>query len=82
MPFTSADILNLIALFISMAGSFLMYFYSPNVSSQTIIYRKVEMERINKRDAHKNKMLRRGMLLLFIGFIIQAAAIFLSVASK
>jgi len=40
------------------------------------------MDRINKRDARQNMMLQRGMLLLFIGFILQAAAIFLSVAVK
>lgn len=82
MGFSPADILNLTALIISMAGSFLMYYFSPKVSSKTFIYRKVEMDRINKRDARQNKMLQRGMLLLFIGFILQAAAIFLSVALK
>lgn len=82
MNFSPADILNLIALIISMAGSFLMFYFSPKVSSKTIIYRQEEMERINKRDARQNKMLQRGMLLLLIGFVLQAAAIFLSVADK
>jgi accessory gene regulator protein AgrB len=82
MSFTPADILNLIALFISMAGSFLMFYFTPDINSILIMYKRVEVPKITKRDAFKNKMMRRGMLLLLIGFIIQAAAIFLSVAGK
>jgi hypothetical protein len=43
---------------------------------------KEESERTQKRDNHKNKMLRRGMFMLFIAFILQAIAIFLNVAYK
>jgi accessory gene regulator protein AgrB len=82
MGFTPADILNLLALFISIAGSFLMFYFSPETISIKYLYRKEEMERIRKRDARKNKMVRRGMFLILIGCVLQASAIFLSVASK
>lgn len=82
MPFSPADILNLLALLISMAGSFLMYFYSPDVSSKLYVRMRAEMPTIEAKDRYKNKMIRRGMLLLLIGFILQAAAIFLNVAGK
>jgi len=82
MGFTPADILNLLALFISIAGSFIMFYFSPVVNSQTYIYTREETNKIRKRDARKNKMVRRGMLLILIGFILQASAIFLSVAYK
>lgn len=82
MGFTGADILNLLALLISITGSFLMYYYTPVVNSQTYIYMREEMAAIKKRDARKNKMVRRGMFLILIGFVLQASAIFLSVATK
>jgi hypothetical protein len=82
MIFAAADILNLLALLISMAGSFLMFYFSPEVNSQTFVYNDDEQQEIIKSDARKNKLTRRGMLLLLIGFILQAAAIFVSVANK
>ena len=82
MGFTVVDGINLIALFIGIMGSFLMFYFSPVVNSQMYLYRKEEMERIRKRDAHKNKMVRRGMFLLLISFALQATAIFLGVALK
>jgi hypothetical protein len=81
MIFAAADILNLLALLISMAGSFLMFYFSPEVNSQTFVYDD-EQQEIIKSDARKNKLTRRGMLLLLIGFVIQSAAIFVSVANK
>lgn len=82
MGFTGADILNLLALFISIAGSFLMFYFSPETNSIKYLYRKEELERIRKRDARKNKMVKRGMFLILVGFVLQASAIFLSVAGK
>lgn len=35
---------------------------------------KAEAEQMRKKDLHKNKMIRSGMLLLFIGFLFQFAA--------
>ncbi|WP_317897780.1 hypothetical protein [Aurantibacillus circumpalustris] len=80
--FTAADILNLVALFFSITGAFMMFYFTPDINSILIMYKKVEESKIKKRDAFKNKMMRRGMLLLLIGFILQAAAIFLNVAGK
>ena len=82
MGFTPADILNLLALLISIAGSFLMFYFTPETNSITYMYQREEMERIKKRDARKNKMVRRGMLLILIGFVLQASAISVSVATK
>jgi hypothetical protein len=82
MAFTSADILNLLALLISMAGSFIMFYFTPDINSILTMYKRVEVPVITKRDAFKNKLMRRGMLLLSIGFVLQAAAIFLSVVGK
>lgn len=82
MLFSLSDYLNLLALFIGMAGTFLMFYYSPIINSQVIIYRKEEAARIKKRDDRRNKMIRRGMLLLFISFILQTSALFLSVAFR
>jgi hypothetical protein len=82
MGFTIIDFINLIALFIGIIGSYLMFYFSPVVNSQTYLYQKSELAEIKKRDMRKNKMVRRGMFLLFIGFILQAIAIFLNIATK
>jgi len=82
MGFTIIDTLNLLALFIGIVGSYMMFYFSPVVNSQSYLYRREEMERIRKNDAHKNKMVRRGMLLLLISFVLQAITIFLNVALK
>jgi hypothetical protein len=59
-----------------------MFYFSPVVNSQTYLYLNSELTAIRKRDERKNKMVKRGMFLLFIGFILQAIAIFLNVALK
>lgn len=82
MGFTIIDIINLLALFIGIIGSYIMFYFSPVVNSQTYIYQREESKRIQKRDDHKNKMLRRGMFLLLISFLLQAISIFLNVAIK
>ncbi len=82
MGFTWADSLNLLVLFINITGSFLMFYFYPETNSIKYLYRKEELERIRKRDARKNKMVRRGMLLILIGFMLQTSAIFLSMATK
>lgn len=82
MKFSIPDTINLLAMVVSIAGSFLMFYYTPLVNSQLYIYKRAEMEDIRKRDSKKNKLQRVGMFLLFIGFLLQAIALFLSVASK
>jgi len=71
------NIFNLIGLIINMVGAYLMYRNAPPVNSQTVLYRDEEMQKIIKRDKFKNKMSRNGMLLLFIGFLVQLVAFFL-----
>jgi len=71
------NIFNLIGLIINMVGAYLMYRNAPPVNSQTFLYRDEEMQKIIKRDKFKNKMSRNGMLLLFIGFLVQLVAFFL-----
>lgn len=82
MGFTIIDLINLLALFIGIIGSYMMFYFSPVVNSQTYIYQNSELSEIKKRDDRKNKMMRRGMFLLFIAFILQAIALFLNVAFK
>ena len=72
---STQNILNLLGLIINMIGAYMMYHYTPKVSSQTIFFLKSEAEQLRKKDLHKNKMIRRGMLLLFIGFVCQFAAL-------
>lgn len=82
MGFTIIDLLNILALLISLAGTFIMYYYSPVVNSQVFLYRKIEWENIKKRDNSKNKKIRLGFLLILIACLLQTIAIFLNIASK
>jgi fumarate reductase subunit C len=75
---TIQNILNLIGLVAGMTGAYLMYHFTPKANSRTIIYTRAEQDIIVKRDAYKNKMVRKGMLLLFIGFLLQVVALLLS----
>jgi len=69
-------VLNLSALIIGVLGSFLMYYYSPKKDSRTILYRdREEMEQVLKKDRQNNTMVRNGMLLLLISFLIQIIAL-------
>lgn len=81
MKFSSIDFLNLIALLISIIGSFMMFYYTPKIRSSLFIYNRSEMEAIYKQDLYKNKMVRIGMLFLLIGFLLQAIAIFLNASN-
>jgi len=72
---SAQNILNLLGLIINIIGAYMMYHYTPKVSSQTIFALKSEAEQMRKKDLGKNKMIRRGMLLLFIGFVCQFAAL-------
>lgn len=82
MSFTTIDIINIVALLINIAGTFLMFYFSPVINSQTYLYNRSELPDIRERDARKNKMVKRGMLLLLIGFVLQAIAIFFGIAYK
>lgn len=82
MKFPFVDVLNLIALVISIIGSYRMYYFSPETKSEVYIYLDSEMEEIYKRDAYKNRMVRNGMFFLLIGFVLQAIAIFLNIGLK
>lgn len=82
MGFTVIDLINLIALLLSVTGTYIMFYYSPVVNSQVFLYRKIEMQNIKKRDNNKNKKIRFGLLLILIACVLQAIAIFLNVAFK
>lgn len=82
MHLTLVDVINMIALIIGMIGSYLMFHFSPEVNSKTYIYSKAENNTNMIKDNHKNKMLKRGMLLLFIAFILQTTAIFINGFNK
>lgn len=77
MKLSLTDLLNLLALLLNGLGSFFLYYYGQKVNSQTILYMKSEMPKIKERDAFRNKMIQRGMLLLFLGMILQAISIYL-----
>ena len=74
---TAQNILNVSGLVTGMAGSFIMYHFSSKVSSQVVLFRREEAQQLHKKDVFKNKMIRSGMLLLFIGFAFQLAALLL-----
>ncbi len=71
------NIFNLSGLVINMAGAYLMYRNAPPVNSKTFLYQDKELQELAKRDKRKNKMSRNGMLLLFVGFLLQLVAFFL-----
>jgi hypothetical protein len=72
---TTQNIFNLIGLVTGMSGAYLMYHFTPKISSGTFLYQEAELREKEKKDAYKNKMVRNGMLLLFIGFIFQLIAL-------
>jgi hypothetical protein len=82
MGFTSIDIVNLIAMSINIMGAYLMFYFTPPINSQIYTYNRSEMPAKRKEDARKNKWQRGGMFLIFIGFLLQAIALFLSIAGK
>jgi hypothetical protein len=69
------NIFNLVGLLLNMIGAFMMYYYTPKVSSQLALYLRTEAEAFRKKDLRRNKMIRIGMLLLGIGFLCQSAAL-------
>ncbi|MEO7049685.1 MAG: hypothetical protein ABI091_30560 [Ferruginibacter sp.] len=71
-----SKILNIIGFIISMLGSFLMFYYSSKVESRLFIYSKEESKIKHQKDVFKNKMMRFGIILLFIGFCFQLISIF------
>lgn len=71
------NIFNLTGLVINMVGAYLMYRNAPPVNSQTFLYQREEMQQMVKRDKQKNKLSRYGMMMLFIGFVLQLVAFFL-----
>lgn len=64
-------IINIAGLIISMFGTFLMFYYSPKVESRFFLYRDQEYAAMHKKDNRKNKLIRFGMFLLFVGFLFQ-----------
>lgn len=71
-------ILNIVGLIFGIAGTFIMYHFSPKINSQLYLFQDEEMKEIRRLDKFKNKMVRIGMLLLFISFLFQFAALLIS----
>ena len=69
-------LLNIIGLITNTLGAFLMFYYTPKVDSNTYLYNEDEQPEINGNDGSRNKWIRNGMIMLFIGFIIQLIALF------
>lgn len=70
-------ILNIIGLLLGMIGSFLMFINTPKISFRTIVYQKAERPIIEAKEKLMNQKLRAGMILLFIGFLLQLIALFM-----
>lgn len=74
---TIQNILNLIGLIINMTGAYMMYHYTPKINSGIYFYQEAEYKKMEEKDRHKNRMVRYGMFLLFIGFVLQFVALFI-----
>ncbi|MES3017444.1 MAG: hypothetical protein V4721_06685 [Bacteroidota bacterium] len=69
------SILNGIGLCIGIAGTFIMYFFTPKEDSSTYLYTDDEMEEMRQRDKSNSTKVRFGMFLLLISFLFQLAAL-------
>jgi len=72
-----STVLNVTGMTINMIGGFLMFYYTPPVKSQMMLFQKSEYEEMHRRDVFQNTMVRLGMLLLFLGFLLQLIVVFL-----
>ena len=63
--------INITSIILGIIGTYMMYHFSPKANSQTYLYRDEEMKYLRKRDFFKNRMVRLGMLLLCISFLLQ-----------
>jgi hypothetical protein len=75
---TIQNIFNTSGLIINMAGAYMMFHFTPKIESRLFMYTEEEHRKMQQKDLLKNKMVRLGMLLLFIGFILQFAALFMT----
>ena len=71
--------LNVLSASLNMAGAMLMFLNTPKVDSGTYLYEHEEMIEIEKRDERKNRFTRLGMMLLFVGFLLQLGALIIGV---
>lgn len=75
-------VLNILSACLNMSGTILMFYNTPKISSKVFIYRHEELVALEARDKLRNKMTRLGMLLLFIGFLVQLLALIISESSS
>lgn len=71
-----ANSINIIGLCFDILGASLMFYYTPKIDFNTYLYNKSEQESIKSKAQTKNRMIRFGMLLLAVGFCLQALALF------
>jgi len=68
-------LLNITGLIINISGTLLMFYYSPKIESRLFLYKNEEYIAKHKIDVFKNKMMRFGIILLFVGFLLQLTAL-------
>ena len=71
-----ANIINIIGLCFDVLGASLMFYFTPKIDFKTYLYINSEVPKINAKAKFKNNMIRFGLLLLVIGFCLQALALF------
>lgn len=70
-------IINASGLVLDIAGALLMVIFTPKVNFRTYLYNKSEGPKIEALARRKNRFIRLGATLLFFGFSLQLAALFL-----
>ena len=70
MPWLLDNLTN-IGLTLDIIGALLIFFDSPKVDYQTIIYNRHEKKPLKKKANRKNRLAKSGALILFFGFALQ-----------
>ncbi len=63
--------LQMLIIFLGLIGTFMVFYFSPQVDSRTFLYQSSEMIEIEKRDKRKRILAKRGMILVTSSFFIQ-----------
>lgn len=71
-----STIINSIGLLLDIIGVLIIYKNSPIVKAGTYFYEREHVEKMKIDAAKKNKLVRKGTFILFIGFIIQLVSNF------
>jgi len=66
--------INSIGLLLDIAGALLMYYNAQPINYSTYVYRDEELKVLALKAKKKNKRIKLGAILLFIGFMLQLFA--------